>query len=707
MRLILYIHLVILYSSSVFSQDTIPKGKTDLSDLSIEELMNLTIYSASKKLEKLNEAPAIASVLSRNDLLYFGGLTLIEVLKYVPDVEVSMGSEGFYRVSIRGTRKEGNILFLVDGKPMNDFYNGRALFDIPIAMIDRIEIVRGPGSSLFGSNAVAGVISVYTIKTTNITAIGSSEGAMGFTGNYFKEKNDFNFAFSASYLQNTTPRALIYQDREYSQTWSETYDSTAYVANRWNKDLILSTAINYKDFHLDLYSINRIQGAYVGPVYVAASDSRLISNQVGFSSLYNFPVSDNVIITPKIYLNWNSHDFTSQEAPDFYLSSQSGDLFTEGKLTRDQYDGLLYGAQLDVLVKVNKHFDLLTASIYEDMSLKNYSIERNYKIVSDEYIGSFGNYDDIESIQDGKRRYVSAYFVQGKFQYNKWNITGGLRYDDYSDFGFSFNPRLGITYKAGKNILFKGLAGKAFRAPTFLELYDNTTIGNENGVKGNDKLNPEIIKTVELGSELTLSRFILRYNVFFIQNENLIRVYDPHGTGSIGIYENIGDVQTYGHGAEGFFRLSQMFQLFVNYSHFISYYSWNENNVNLADVVFFSQQPNYNKELRNIPTMRLNAGLKFNYGKWRAFGGTNFGNPSQNNKRFYLEKDKYVEIPYYLQFNISGSYEVSPKLIVKIAATNLGKKYSDPEESTNIAAFGRNGLVQPGPMFSLQINYDF
>lgn len=698
--------MTFIFSNSLLSQDTIPDKKVDVSDLSLEELMNLTIYSASRKVEKLNGAPAIASVLTKNDLIYYSGLTLIDVLKYVPGVEVSMGSEGFYRVSIRGTRKEGNILFLVNGNQMNDFYNGRALFDIPVAMIDRIEIIRGPGSAVFGSNAVAGVINVYTTKNTNLVGTVSTEAAMNFTSNYFIEKGQKSFALTAAYLQNTTPTAKLYQDKEYDQPWSKTYDSAAYLANRWNKDVILSSSLNLGEFYFNFYSIFREQGAYVGPYYVAAADSKLRSSQVGFNTFYNFNISDNVIITPKIYFNYNGHNFVNQEVPDDYLSSQSDDLFTDGKLSREKYTGLTYGSQIDILIKVNEHFDFSTGTIFEDRTIKKYSLERNYKIVSDEYKQEFGNYDDISFEQEGKRRFVFAYFMQGKFNYNKWDITTGIRYDDYSDFGQSVNPRLGVSYEASKNVRFKSLLGRAFRAPTFLELYDNTSIGNETGVKGNIDLKPEVISTYEIGTEFLLKRLVIKYNLFHIKNINLIRVYDPHGGGSTGVYENIGDVNTYGHEVEGILRISQSLQFFVNFSHFISYFDWDEQNVNLADIVFYNKQPNYNRELRNIPTMRINSGLKFNYGKWRGFLGGNFGNPSQNNKRFYLEKDHYVEIPYYIQGNGSISYEMLPKLMVQFSATNLGKKYSDPEESTNIDAFGRLGLIQPGPMFSLHIKYD-
>lgn len=707
MRIFTVFVLAMLYSSFLFSQDTLKGEKKDIGELSLEELMNLTIYTASKKVEKLNEAPAIASILTKNDLLYYCGLTLIDVLKYTPGIEVSMGSDGFYRVSIRGDRKEGNILFLVDGKQMNDFYNGRALFDIPVAMIDRIEIVRGPGSALYGSNAVAGVISVFTIKTNNLSATVSNEAAMNVTGNYFVEKNANNFAFTASYLQNSTPTAKVYQDKAYDQIWSKTYDSSAYNANRWNKDIILNTAFKVKDLHVDIYSIYRQQGAYVGPYYIASPDSRLISTQLGFNALYDFKIADKVIITPKVYFNYYAHDYTNQETPDGYVSSQSGDIFNDGKLSHEKYTGNTYGAQLDILIRVNKHFDFLSGSIFEDRNIQNYSLERNYQITSDKNKEVFGNYDNIVFDQEGKIRYVFAYFFQGKFTYSRLNLTAGLRYDDYSDFGQTLNPRVGLSYEIAKNFRIKSLMGRAFRAPTFLELYDNTSIGNETGVKGNKNLNPETISTYEIGAEYSRNKIILKYNVYFIHNKNLIRIYDPHGGGSIGVYENIGNAQTYGHCLEGIFRVSQTLQLFFNLSHYIRIFEWSDNNINLADIVFYQKQPEYNKELRNIPTLRINSGIKFNYGKWRAFAGFNYGNDSQNNKRFYLEKSHYVEIPYFIQGNGSISYEILPELLIQVSAINLGKKYSDPEESTNIDAFGKLGLIQPGPMYSLHIKYNF
>jgi len=514
MRLIIILLLMLFYASKASAQDTI-KGK-DLSDLSLEELMNLTIYSASKKVERLNAAPAIATVLTKNDLVYYAGLTLVDVLKYVPGVEVSMSSEGFYRVSIRGTRKEGNILFLIDGKQQNDFYNGRALFDIPVSMIDHIEIVRGPGSALYGTNAVAGVINVYMIQASSVTAAISAEGAVNLTTNYFVEKNQSNFAFSAAYVQNNTPSSIINRDKEYDQTWSLTYDSTDYKTQRWNKDLLFNVSTKIKDFHFDAYSIYRVQGAYVGPLYVAAPDSKLISNQVASSSYYNFSVSDNVVIPPKIYFNCNSHNFSNQETPDGYVSSQSGNFFADGKISKEHYDGFTYGTQLDISIRVNEHFDLLVGNVYENMVLKNYSLERNYKIVSDENMVAFGNYDDLKYDQQGKRRNLMATYLQGNYHYKNWNVTGGLRYDNYSDFGQSMNPRIGVNYKAGKYFRIKSLIGKAFRAPTFLELYDNTSIGNEYGVRGNLNLEPETITSYELGAEFNIKPLFIKYNLFYI-----------------------------------------------------------------------------------------------------------------------------------------------------------------------------------------------
>lgn len=697
--------VLVLSAASLFAQtDTLLKP-LDVNELTLEQLLDVDVYSASRKLQRQSEAPAIMTTLTQAQITQFGALTMIDVLKYVPGIETSIGSDGFYRVSIRGTRKNGEILVLVNGQQINDFYNGRAIFDLPVEFIEKIEIIRGPGSALYGSNAMAGVINVFTIQETSASASGGNNGTLKANLNYFLEKKKTQFNVSLGALSSDGANAIIDSDKVEFQPWSLTHLEKNYKTNRWTKDVYLSSMLSSGDFHFQIFNIARQQGSYVGPVFIAAPDSKLFTNQFNSSVYYDFKVSDNVIVTPKVYTNLNYHDFLNQETPKNYISNTSGDVFTNGKYSKEKYLGTTYGSELDIYIKANEHFDLLTGSVFEDLAMNKYELTRNYKIVGDQYQETFSNYDNIPFDQKNKRRYVFAYFMQGNYKLKKLNITAGLRYDDYNDFGSALNPRMGVNYKVNSHLVLKGLYGKAFRAPTFQELYDNTTLGNEYGVKGNINLTPEKIRTFEIGTEISYKKLVIKYNVFHLQTSNLIQIYDPHGGGSIGNYENIGNLSSFGNEAELMVSILPKVYIVANYSQFISTFSWNKDKVRKADVAFYDKQPNDLKNITNIPTLRLNFGVDANIKKFHAFVGANYGNQAYNNNRFYLEQDHFTNIPFYLQANFNFGYSITKKCLVSIVGQNIGEKYSDPDESTNINAFGSKGLRQPGPTMMLQLKY--
>lgn len=698
------IYIILILSSMhclLNAQEDTVKKPIKLYNLSLEELMNIHVFSASKKIEKASEAPAIISVVQRKDIENMGVTSLIDIFKYIPGIETSIGSDGQYRLSIRGTRKEGNILMLINGQPMNNFYDGKTIYDLPANFIEKIEIIRGPGSTLFGTGALAGVINIYTINTKSITANAGINNSFLGNVNYDIIGKKIKWNISGGYTQSDGANNFIESDAANKQNWSLTNGDHTYKTQRWNKDAYVATNLSVGNFTLNMFGISRKQGAWAGPLYIASPNSNLQTNEFIGALSYDFKVKDVIVITPKIYSNAINHDFINSETPDNYISTTSGNIFTEGKKTHEKYNAMTYGGELFIRIKVNEHCNILTGNIFERLSLSNYNLTRNYKIVGDEYKGTLGNYDNIQLLQRGKERKVFANIFQVDYKWEKINLTAGVRYDQYSDFGESVNPRLGITYNASKIIRFKGLYGKAFRAPTFQELYDNTTLGNQYGVKGNELLKPETIQTFELGTEIKSKKIIFRYNVFYNLNKNLIRIYDSRGSGSIGIYQNIGNLNTYGHEAEAIVALSSKLIFFINTSQFVSVFEWNTENIRKGDINFLNKQTSCDKQLKNIPTIRTNAGFHFTLNKVHIFTGLNFGGTSQNNKRFYLEASSSVNIPAYLQANFNIAYQVNDKCKLQLSANNLGKKYSDPDESTNIDTFGQKGLVQPTETFLL------
>jgi iron complex outermembrane receptor protein len=703
---ILFLCLMMPWQLVCYSQnDTL--NAVRLSELSFDELLNMEVFTASKKFQKISEAPAIISVVTRQDIEKMGVTSLIDVFKYIPGIETSMGPDGQYRLSIRGSRKEGNILMLIDGKQINDFYNGKLLFDLPLDFIDKIEIVRGPGSALYGSNAVAGVINIFTIKSKKITVKGGTNNTFSGSAHYYLNKEKFQMNASGGYLQSDGANAQIESDGANNRPWSLTYGDLNYKTQRWLKDAYVNTGFKTGGLKFDLFGISRQQGSWAGPLYIAAPGSNLKTKQLTSALSFDLPVKDIVVIVPKIYTNVVNRDFLNQEAPDNYASSVSGDVFSNGKETHEKYTGVTYGTELAFHIKITDRCSLLTGNLLENASLPQYSVERNYKIVGDEYKGSFGNYDSVPTAQKNKQRTIIAYFLQADYKWKRLSFTGGFRYDNYSDFGSSFNPRFSITYNASKLIRFKGLYGKAFRAPTFQELYDNTSIGNEYGVIGNPALKPETIQTFEVGTEFSYKKLILRYNIFYNLNNNLIRVYDPHGAGAIGSYQNIGNLLTYGNEAEATLVVNSRLNVFANYSQFVSEFEWNTGNIRKADINYLAAQNSCGKMMKNIPVVRANAGVSYGISKFHLFAGINYGSAAQNNTRYYLEEARYVTIPMWIQCNFGVTYAPNDKLRIRLSANNIGKKYSDPEESLNIDNFGQKGLIQPSATFLLSLTYKF
>ncbi|MBE0603558.1 MAG: TonB-dependent receptor plug domain-containing protein, partial [Deltaproteobacteria bacterium] len=142
-------------------------GAADLTEMSLESLMDVTISGASRYEQKSSEAPTYASVVTAEDIRRNGYRTLADLLRTVPDVFVT-NDRNYSYVGIRGFQPPGDyntrVLLRVDGHRMNNAVYDQAMigneFPIDIDLVERVEIVRGPSSSLYGSNAFFGVINV-------------------------------------------------------------------------------------------------------------------------------------------------------------------------------------------------------------------------------------------------------------------------------------------------------------------------------------------------------------------------------------------------------------------------------------------------------------------------------------------------------------------------------------------------------------------
>jgi outer membrane receptor protein involved in Fe transport len=163
---------------------------TDVTSMDIEALMNLDVTTASRFADKLSDAPSIMSVVTSDELRRFGGMTLGEILQRVTGLT---GTSQYFTdrsmVAARGDQTKtagGHILFLINGRPTREVQEGGIISDLlesfPVEILERIEVIRGPGSVLYGSNAFSAVINLITKKATNdqvtAEALGGADGAV-------------------------------------------------------------------------------------------------------------------------------------------------------------------------------------------------------------------------------------------------------------------------------------------------------------------------------------------------------------------------------------------------------------------------------------------------------------------------------------------------------------------------------------------------
>ena len=158
--------LLVVLLLSTLAQAAEPNDFTDFGDLDLAALLDATVESASSNQQSISTAPAVIEVIAAADLKAWGVSNLDEALARLPGVEVVENHWGYINVNIRGIVHplfNNKILFLVDHKPLYEV--GNMGFDtrwVPLNAIDRIEVIRGPGSVVFGTNAYAGVIHIFT-----------------------------------------------------------------------------------------------------------------------------------------------------------------------------------------------------------------------------------------------------------------------------------------------------------------------------------------------------------------------------------------------------------------------------------------------------------------------------------------------------------------------------------------------------------------
>lgn len=532
--------------------------------LSLEELANLEVSLATGTAKPLKLAPAVASVITHSDIERMGTTSLEETLAGVPGLHV--GAMFPYlrpHYSIRGVHSRLNpqVLFLVDGQPVTFSYNGpkNPVFSMPISMVERVEVIRGPGSALYGADAFAGVINIITLKRARITTLESGVGYGSF------DRRDAWLRHGSTLAGWDTTFHLEYRHSDGDDERIIQRDLQNVLDSRLNAPRGLpaaslapgpaQTRLTYYDAACSLS-----KGGFAGKLHgQLAKDVGLGSGLA--SALDTIGTVDHKMFSTDL-------GYSYQELPDWNLnwdfrykyekSDSLARMFPPGALLPIAADGNVAGAGVPVAALVLFEDGLFgepivtdhlvhteLSGVYEgfrDHRLRlaggvNWSkVETdNYKnfgpgvidvatltpLPDSDYTVIDGTLTHLDSsspyiFMSDQRRTVYNLSLQDEWQFrDSWELTAGGRYDYYSDFGGTFNPRTALVWQTTEKVTSKLMYGRAFRAPTFSDLY----LKNNPSNLGNPNLKPETIDTYELAfsyrprEELRLALNLFRYEM--------------------------------------------------------------------------------------------------------------------------------------------------------------------------------------------------
>ncbi len=229
-RAALGIFLIVALTWLTQTRTAFAQHPKDLAEASLEELMNLEVYSASKHMQKAAEAPSSVTVITADDIRLYGYRTLADILRSVRSFYVTYDRNYSY-IGVRGLDRPGDystrVLLLIDGHRLNDNIYDQAMvgseFPLDIDLIERVEIVRGPASSLYGANAFFGVINVITRKGGELKGLEVSSQAASLATyqgriSYGGQVRDLEFLLSGSFMGSQGHTRLYYPEFNTPQT---------------------------------------------------------------------------------------------------------------------------------------------------------------------------------------------------------------------------------------------------------------------------------------------------------------------------------------------------------------------------------------------------------------------------------------------------------------------------------------------------------
>lgn len=505
-------------------------AKRDLTELSLEDLLNVTVVGAAKYVQRQEEVAAAASVITRNEIKAFGWRTLDEALATLPGIHISYDRQYSY-IGTRGFGVPGDfntrILLTINGNRANDVvYDGAASgrdFPLDMDLIERIEYIPGPGGAVYGQNALFGVVNVVTRTGAGV---------------------------------NGTEAGLAYQDlnsaRDGRFTWGKKLDN--------GLDVLVSASGHRSRGEDHFYEFPGASD--VDPLWPDSGVARGMNGTKGqqlFASFargpwfFDFAYGDNRKDDPTaqyfsepLVPGQYQRDKTLQTQLQYQDSFAGDTLQLTGRLFlgRQRYTGLFYYADSPYLATGSSDWQgaelrLLSTRWAGHKLMLGLEMQENTR--RDQT--NLSLVDPANNLVIPGTGWRAGMFVQDEWALNNsLSATLGLRFDRSSVAGNTLSPRAALIWLAAPSTTMKALYGRAHRAPNAYERdYDDGFVQVANPGLGGEMVDTlELVVDQRVGRDLSLRGSLYRWNM-----RDLVVLETDPGTG-LSQYQSGGDVEATG-----------------------------------------------------------------------------------------------------------------------------------------------------------------
>lgn len=687
---------ITLLTAVIFCQISFAQIVEDSNNLKAEKLNPVLVVTATRTERVLSSLPLPISIITSDAIAKSGVTRLNEILNEQTGIILIPDESGFEGIQMQGL-DAAYTMILIDGVPLVGRSSGVLdLSRISVGNIDRIEIVKGASSALYGSEAMGGVINVITKKP---------------------KKDVFSGSFSYRYATFDT------KDANANLLWKKNKFSATLFANYYSSD----------GYDLDVKTIQK-------------NIEKFYNTTIQPKLFYDFSEKLKLTASNRFYYQ-NQHNYAFIDTKNYQGDATEKEWNSQIKLEQKSFNSKVY-SEYELYVTnykngafLNNENNQLYENSYYNQWLFRPEIRTTLSIKDHKLTGGIGlNYETLDRTYFDSTVKFNSQYVFMQYDYNptqKWNILAGFRYDNHSAYASQFSPKLALIYKFTPVFSLKSSVGYGYKAPDFRQLYfdfTNPSVGYtvlgynvaenqlkelENqgqiltripGISFDKPLKAERAANFNFGIYYKRDRFKLDVNTFYNSITNLIdtQVVASKKSGqNVFSYANFNETFTYGLEYNSVYTFTKDFSLSMGYQYLIAKDKSVEDDfgshkyvrpIGSLETIEIKKSDyfgllNRSKHTANVKLLYTLSKLKTDL-NLRVFYRSKYGLFDTNGNQILDTYDTFVA-GYFLT-NLSVTKHIKDKMMLQAGANNLFD-FTNPDQIGNL----------PGRQIFARIQYDF